>query len=109
MAGGDVGECGTEQVQGIFHSRASQDKDGSAGGTAANKAPHLLQSLGAVTFGSTAQAVCCTASVVSRESKASVKAQRGRCGLAWAVKMGRRTASCDGAAPKSGWPLVVGR
>lgn len=69
-------EGGTEQVQGIYHSRAFQDKDGSAGGTAANQAPHLLQSLGAVTFGSTAQGVFCTALVVSRESKASVEAER---------------------------------
>lgn len=61
IAGTAVGEGGTEQMQGIFHSRAFQDKDGSTGETAANKAPHLLQSLGTVTWGPTAEAVCCTA------------------------------------------------
>lgn len=38
-------------MQGIYHSLAFQDKDGSAGETAANKAPHLLQSVGTVTWG----------------------------------------------------------
>ena len=48
-------------MQGLYHSRAFQDKDGSAGETAANKAPHLLQSLGTVMWESTAQAIFCTA------------------------------------------------
>lgn len=74
IAGAVVDEGGTEQVQGIYHSRAFQDKDGSAGETAANKAPHLLQSLGTVTWG--ADSTGCLLHCVSRESKPAFKVQR---------------------------------
>lgn len=58
IAGAVVGEGGTGKVQGIYHSRAFQDKDGSAGETAANKAPHLLQSPGTVTWGGFGSSGC---------------------------------------------------
>lgn len=67
-------KVGPSRLQGIHHSRAFQDKDGSAGETAANKAPHLLQWFGTVTWG--ADSTGCLLHCVSRESKPAFKVQR---------------------------------